>query len=82
MGRSWPASVTCEATEMVRRGPFQSLRWLWFISSPGKFQMQVLPQCGHAVHEDAPDKVSVVLDACKRATVRVTVDLTEDSMSP
>jgi len=20
--------------------------------------MQVLPQCGHAVHEDAPDKVS------------------------
>lgn len=26
----------------------------------GKFQMQVLPQCGHAVHEDAPDKVSKV----------------------
>ncbi|XP_030880805.1 protein phosphatase methylesterase 1 [Leptonychotes weddellii] len=24
----------------------------------GKFQMQVLPQCGHAVHEDAPDKVA------------------------
>lgn len=24
----------------------------------GKFQMQVLPQCGHAVHEDVPDKVS------------------------
>ncbi len=23
----------------------------------GKFQMQVLPQCGHAVHEDSPDKV-------------------------
>ena len=23
----------------------------------GKFQMQVLPQCGHAVHEDVPDKV-------------------------
>ncbi|KPP66049.1 protein phosphatase methylesterase 1-like, partial [Scleropages formosus] len=22
----------------------------------GKFQMQVLPQCGHAVHEDAPEK--------------------------
>lgn len=22
--------------------------------------MQVLPQCGHAVHEDAPDKVSLV----------------------
>lgn len=30
-----------------------------FSSPPtGKFQMQVLPQCGHAVHEDAPDKVS------------------------
>jgi len=32
-----------------------------FISSliiiTGKFQMQVLPQCGHAVHEDAPEKV-------------------------
>uniref|UniRef100_A0AAQ6IQQ0 Protein phosphatase methylesterase 1 n=1 Tax=Anabas testudineus TaxID=64144 RepID=A0AAQ6IQQ0_ANATE len=26
----------------------------------GKFQMQVLPQCGHAVHEDAPEKVSSV----------------------
>uniref|UniRef100_A0A8C5F4C5 Protein phosphatase methylesterase 1 n=1 Tax=Gadus morhua TaxID=8049 RepID=A0A8C5F4C5_GADMO len=24
----------------------------------GKFQLQVLPQCGHAVHEDAPDKVA------------------------
>ncbi|XP_069496240.1 protein phosphatase methylesterase 1 [Ambystoma mexicanum] len=24
----------------------------------GKFQMQVLPQVGHAVHEDAPDKVA------------------------
>ncbi|CAC5375261.1 PPME1 [Mytilus coruscus] len=27
----------------------------------GKFQMQVLPQCGHAVHEDSPDKVEEVL---------------------
>ncbi|XP_071126223.1 protein phosphatase methylesterase 1-like [Mytilus edulis] len=27
----------------------------------GKFQMQVLPQCGHAVHEDSPDKVADVL---------------------
>ncbi|KAJ0061800.1 hypothetical protein NL108_012458, partial [Boleophthalmus pectinirostris] len=26
------------------------------IPSTGKFQMQVLPQCGHAVHEDAPEK--------------------------
>lgn len=28
----------------------------------GKFQMQVLPECGHAVHEDVPDKVSPTLD--------------------
>nr|BAC85574.1 unnamed protein product [Homo sapiens] len=44
----------------------------------GKFQMQVLPQCGHAVHEDAPDKVSLVLSDCKRTTVRITLDVTED----
>uniref|UniRef100_A0A3Q2G698 Protein phosphatase methylesterase 1 n=1 Tax=Cyprinodon variegatus TaxID=28743 RepID=A0A3Q2G698_CYPVA len=28
-----------------------------------KFQMQVLPQCGHAVHEDAPEKVADALAA-------------------
>ncbi|XP_059382388.1 protein phosphatase methylesterase 1-like [Carassius carassius] len=27
----------------------------------GKFQMQVLPECGHAVHEDAPEKVADAL---------------------
>jgi len=27
----------------------------------GKFQMQVLPQVGHAIHEDSPDKVAEVL---------------------
>ncbi|XP_071485915.1 protein phosphatase methylesterase 1-like [Diadema antillarum] len=27
----------------------------------GKFQMQVLPQCGHAVHEDQPQKVADAL---------------------
>ena len=27
----------------------------------GKFQMQILPQAGHAVHEDVPDKVSNIL---------------------
>lgn len=27
----------------------------------GQFQMQVLPRCGHCVHEDAPDKVAEVL---------------------
>lgn len=29
----------------------------------GKFQMQVLPQVGHAIHEDSPDKVAEVLAA-------------------
>ncbi|XP_031555798.1 protein phosphatase methylesterase 1-like [Actinia tenebrosa] len=27
----------------------------------GKFEMQVLPHCGHCVHEDAPDKVAEVI---------------------
>ena len=27
----------------------------------GAFQMQVLPQAGHAVHEDLPDKVADIL---------------------
>jgi protein phosphatase methylesterase 1 len=27
----------------------------------GKFQMQVLSGCGHAVHEDAPDKVAEIV---------------------
>lgn len=34
---------------------------LCFIICQGKFQMQVLPQCGHAVHEDVPDKVAEVV---------------------
>ncbi|KAL0868303.1 hypothetical protein ABMA27_007830 [Loxostege sticticalis] len=29
----------------------------------GKFQMQVLPRCGHAVHEDTPDEVARVVAA-------------------
>lgn len=27
----------------------------------GRFQMQVLPQCGHAVHEDSPNEVANAL---------------------
>ena len=27
----------------------------------GKFQMQILPLCGHAVHEDAPEEVADAL---------------------
>lgn len=29
----------------------------------GKFQLEVLPQCGHAVHEDVPDRVAEVLSS-------------------
>nr|CAG4651898.1 EOG090X07NZ [Triops cancriformis] len=29
----------------------------------GKFQMQVLPQCGHAVHEDVPERVAEAVAA-------------------
>jgi protein phosphatase methylesterase 1 len=29
----------------------------------GKFQMQILPLCGHAVHEDAPEAVSDALSS-------------------
>ena len=28
-----------------------------FLSVVGKFQMQVLPKSGHAVHEDVPEQV-------------------------
>lgn len=31
---------------------------IFLSTKKGKFQMQVLPACGHAVHEDVPDKVA------------------------
>lgn len=34
------------------------MQWHYFL---GKFQMQVLPQCGHSVHEDVPEKVCFIL---------------------
>ncbi|KAG8522835.1 Protein phosphatase methylesterase 1, partial [Galemys pyrenaicus] len=40
----------------------------------GKFQMQVLPQCGHAVHEDAPDK-----QVSRRNNEKVTASTSENS---
>ncbi|KAI3373113.1 hypothetical protein L3Q82_006443 [Scortum barcoo] len=42
-------------------GQMQELKNIPNRSSTGKFQMQVLPQCGHAVHEDAPEKVADAL---------------------
>lgn len=38
--------------------------------SAGKFQMQVLPQCGHTVHEDVPDKVKATFPCIIHATVQ------------
>lgn len=32
-----------------------------YVSIPGKFQMQVLARCGHAVHEDRPHEVAEVI---------------------
>lgn len=45
--------------------------------------MQVLPQCGHAVHEDAPDKVRLVLvlEDGERTMVGVTLNLPESRIS-
>ncbi len=34
---------------------------MFSMASVGKFMMQVLPPCGHAVHEDIPDKVRVYI---------------------
>jgi len=45
----------------------------------GKFQMQVLPQVGHAVHEDSPDKVAEVLATF---LTRNKLATTKDSFTP
>lgn len=34
---------------------------MYFFLFLGKFQMQVLPRCGHAIHEDLPDKVAEII---------------------
>ena len=45
----------------------------YIIHISGKYQMQVLPQVGHAVHEDNPDKVS--LSSCSVKFLFVVVFL-------
>ena len=45
----------------------------------GKFQMQVLPQVGHTVHEDSPDRVAEVLATF---LVRNKLCTATDSFSP
>ncbi|KAL5012268.1 hypothetical protein ScPMuIL_010819 [Solemya velum] len=54
--------LSCEVPKMLLLAGVDRLdRDLTIGQMQGKFQMQVLPQCGHAVHEDVPDKVADVL---------------------
>ena len=47
----------------------------------GKFQMQILPLCGHAVHEDSPEHVAEAL-ATFMIRHKFTVTLEEKSAFP
>jgi len=54
--------LSCSASKLLLLAGVDRLdRELTVGQMQGKFQMQVLPQCGHAVHEDVPDKVADVL---------------------
>lgn len=54
--------LSCEVPKMLLLAGVDRLdKDLTIGQMQGKFQMQVLPQCGHAVHEDSPDKVADVL---------------------
>ncbi|KAK6172540.1 hypothetical protein SNE40_016174 [Patella caerulea] len=54
--------LSCEVPKMLILAGVDRLdKDLTIGQMQGKFQMQVLPQCGHAVHEDNPDKVAEVL---------------------
>lgn len=54
--------LTCDVPKMLLLAGVDRLdKDLTIGQMQGKFQMQVLPQCGHAVHEDCPDKVADVL---------------------
>ncbi|KAJ8298024.1 hypothetical protein KUTeg_024555 [Tegillarca granosa] len=54
--------IDLSKTEPFWKGWFQGVdrldKDLTIGQMQGKFWMQVLPQCGHAVHEDVPDKVA------------------------
>lgn len=45
----------------------------------GKFQMQILPLCGHAVHEDAPEDVA---DAISNFMIRYKFTHAIDLINP
>ncbi|KAI8761823.1 protein phosphatase methylesterase 1 isoform X1 [Biomphalaria glabrata] len=54
--------LSCEAPKMlILAGPDRLDKDLTIGQMQGKFQMNLLPQCGHAVHEDVPDRVADVL---------------------
>ncbi|XP_021352116.1 protein phosphatase methylesterase 1-like [Mizuhopecten yessoensis] len=54
--------LSCEVPKMlVLAGVDRLDKDLTIGQMQGKFQMQVLPQSGHAVHEDVPDKVADIL---------------------
>ena len=59
-----------ELKAIIPNSPVKSFLFHWLTcittcSTEGKFQMEVLPRCGHCVHEDAPDKVSKRTVPCK-----------------
>lgn len=54
--------LSCEVQKMLLLAGVDRLdKDLTIGQMQGKFQMQVLPQCGHAVHEDVPEKVAQVI---------------------
>ncbi|KAH9512722.1 Protein phosphatase methylesterase 1 [Bulinus truncatus] len=54
--------LSCEPPKMlILAGPDRLDKDLTIGQMQGKFQMNLLPQCGHAVHEDVPDRVADVL---------------------
>ncbi|XP_064636117.1 protein phosphatase methylesterase 1-like [Lineus longissimus] len=56
--------LSCEVPKMLLLAGVDRLdKELTIGQMQGKFQMQVLPQCGHAVHEDVPEKVADVIAA-------------------
>lgn len=55
-------SAPCQAKLLLLAGIDRLDRPLTVGQMQGKFQMQVLPDSGHAVHEDVPDKVSNLIN--------------------
>ena len=54
--------LSVQATKMLILAGIDRLdRDLTVGQMQGKFQMQVLPQAGHAVHKDVPDRMAEVL---------------------